>query len=262
METSVVKKDVNELATTNQNAALWGSEGITAAEIKIPKMLIMQGLSDFVTTGEAKVGQVVDSLTKEILGGQLSPKENKDVEFVPFYSWRSLRTMKLVGTKYEFHRQEPLTMANETLPWEDVEMWTDPKTGQKTQLKIRRDKVLNFYVLRPSDMKEGFAFPYVLSFSRLGMNGGTKLATYISKLNRAGKTAASKVFALTVKTETNEKGTFFVPEINVVRDTTPEEYQQCFECHTQLTKNHAAVKIDDIEEAGEIVASTAESTDF
>lgn len=234
----IEKVTTKEIATTNENAAHWGSEGITAKEATIPKILLMQGLSKLVMNGEAKVGELVDSLTKEVLGGQVSAKENKAVEFIPLFSWRAWKISHLVGDKYKYVSQVPITTANENDPIEFAE------NGEK----YRRDKVLSFYVLRPEDIKNGTAFPYAISFQRKAMSAGKNLASFIMKLNKMNKTSASKVFAVSVKKEENDLGTFFVPEIAVVRDTTKAEYDEAFNTWKLVTQNHAAYKVHETED--------------
>ncbi len=242
MTTEIVKQTTKEVALTAENETLWGSEGITAKEATIPKILLMQGLSKLVMEGDAKVGTYVDSLTKETLGGQVTAKENKPVEFIPLFSWRAWKVSRLVGEKFQYIKREPITMQNENDPIEYME------NGEK----FRRDKVLSFYVLRPEDVKAGTSFPYVISFQRKAMSAGKNLASFIMKLNKIKRTSASKVFALSVKKEENDKGTFFVPEISIVRDSSDVEYKEAFETYKMITQNHTQFKVHEDETVADV----------
>lgn len=236
-----VKEPVTtEISATGAAASNWGAEGITHSEITVPKMLVMQGLSKLVADGEATVGQIRDSLTGVLLGGKVSSKEDKAVNIIPFYSFRTWVVSKLNGEKWVFARQEPITAANEHAALEDIE----------NGIRIRRDKTLNFYVMRPEDVASGEAFPYLLSFRRTSSPAGKNLSTYIFKSGMVrskefpnGKPPAATVFALSVEKQENDKGTFFVPKIAVTRNSSAEEIQACFEWHQLLSQT--TVKHDD-----------------
>lgn len=251
---------VNTKAVTAQTTAapVWGAEGITSQEITIPKMLLMQGLSKLVADGEAAVGQIRDSLTGELLGGKVNAKEEKAVNVIPFYSFRTWVVSKLDGEKWQYARQEPITAANENAALEGIE----------DGVRVRRDKVLNFYVMRPEDVAKGSAFPYLLSFRRTSAPAGRNLSTYIFKGGMvrnekypAGKPSAATVFALTVEKQENDKGTFFVPKVAVTRDSTDAEIAECKDWHALLAR--AVVKHDDRDLTGEAeVAAAVDNTDF
>lgn len=256
METAIEKTTGNAMAVAAQGAA-WGAEGITTQEITIPKMLVMQGLSKFVADGEAAVGQIRDSLTGELLGGQVNAKEEKAVNVIPFYSFRTWVVSRLNGEKWEYARQEPITALNENLALEDIENGT----------RIRRDKVLNFYVMRPEDVANGSAFPYLLSFRRTSTPAGKNLSTYIFKSGMVktkefpnGKPPAATVFSLTVEKQENDKGKFFVPKIAVARNSTMEEIHACYEWHQIISKS--TVKHDDRDLTADAETVAGSAADF
>ena len=131
----IVKSETNvpALATEQKTQVL-------KSDIVIPKVLLMQGLSDLVAERKALQGDIVRSVTAEKLGDDKNP-----VEFIPL-TFQNLylvsEDQKGDGKKYEFRRYEPRTAANEDAPWDYIENGT----------KWKRTKVMNLFALLPRDM--------------------------------------------------------------------------------------------------------------
>jgi hypothetical protein len=126
-------------ATQAQDAA-WGSEGLSNSDILVPKLLVMQGLSKLVSEGLANVGQIRDSLEGNLFGGMVKPKENPQaMEVIPFSTFRTWVIFEKRNGKDEYVKTVPITPENEAWPINEV-------VGG---VEVRRDKCLNFYVLRP-----------------------------------------------------------------------------------------------------------------
>ena len=64
---AVVEGSTNALAVADENLGDWGASPLSAKDIIIPRMLVMQPMSDMVTAGEAAFGEFRDSLNKEKL---------------------------------------------------------------------------------------------------------------------------------------------------------------------------------------------------
>ena len=177
----------------------WGaSSAITSKDIIIPRILLMQPMSDKVTAGEAAFGELRESLANEKLGDF-----NTKLNIVPFYMEKVFVEFNVEDPEDKlFLRVVPITPANENLPYEDEEF--NEKAGKK--IKISRDRTMNFYVLLPSEIDLGTALPYILSFRRSNLQGGKQLATqmYVKNIN-SGKTPASVVMEVAVGKQSNEK---------------------------------------------------------
>lgn len=206
----------------------WGSEGVQASDILIPKLLVMQGLSKLVADGQAHVGQIRDSLNGELLGGK-----EKAMEVIAFSSFRTWVIFEKRNGKDEYVKTERITAENENWPINEV-------VGG---VEVRRDKCLNFYVIRPEEIKQGMAFPYLISFRRTSMQAGKKLSTFAAKLNAFKLPLASKVINLSVTAQENDKGKFFVFDVAMGRAASTAEVQEAFKWYQTLQT--AQVRHDD-----------------
>ena len=74
----VVKKEKNELANPIKMDE-WGGSPITSQDIILPRILMMQPMSDMVTEGNAAFGEFRESLNGTKLGDFKNP-----IEIVPF----------------------------------------------------------------------------------------------------------------------------------------------------------------------------------
>lgn len=188
------------VASENPNA--WGAAPVSAQDIIIPRILLMQPMSEAVTEGDAAFGDMVESLSNEKVGDLKTP-----LEVVPFLMRKIFVEYDVTnGTDMKnkkFLRVTPITPQNENLPYNDEE------TRDGKRMLIMRDYVREFYVLRVDELKLGATIPYTISFRRSSAQAGKKLATqmYVKNLN-AGKTPASVTVMLTVNKTTNDQGTF------------------------------------------------------
>jgi len=82
-ETKLTTTEKRSIAVENPQCA-WGSEGVDTDDVKIPVLLMMQGLSDFVADGKAAMGDIVHSQTEKVIGGSKDP-----VRFIPLYSFKT-----------------------------------------------------------------------------------------------------------------------------------------------------------------------------
>jgi len=226
----------------HQEQSAWGGEGITNDDITIPKILLMQPMSDLVTDGIAKIGEFRDSLDPEkMLGNDKTPVEV--IVFGTFKTWIEFKDGEFLSIKR-------MTGENEGLEREEI---------QEDGSVITRDKTWNFYCLVPSDIESGETFPYVISFRRTGTKAAKDINTYLVKLKMMNKPSAASVFALTSYKETNDKGTFFVPQVKVVRKTTNEEIAAAKTWYEVLGKSN--VRVDDSDVTKTTTASSVNATE-
>lgn len=250
MTTTVVKKkETNTALDTIRPDNSWGSEGIDASDVVLPRLLLMQGLSELVQEGKTKSGDIIRSTTGEVLGGA-----QKGVEIIPISSFKTWKLLEIVGKKYEYRGIEPLTAENTNAP---LEFLRDGKTW-------RRDRVLNFYVLLPGDIaKEAAAmkkiqttgefpdprdalFPCVLSFARTSYGAGKDLASHFIRAASFNMPPACSRFSLSSKVEKNDLGTFSILEVNNLGMTSAEDLAVCKKWY-EIIFNTKGVKVDDPE---------------
>ncbi len=206
--------------------------GISAGDIEIPLLMLMANTSAYVGDGKAKLGDVVNSQTFEVLGGF-----DKPVEIIPLRLFKTLRTYdtSVKGTP-KFIRSEPVTPKNEKLPWEDVE------DGHP----IKRVTCFNFFCLLPSDVAKEEAFPVVIRFKSTSMQAGRQLASHMFKREVLGKNPYSQAVTLTVKKEKKDTNTYGVFEMGKGRTCSPEEIKAASFWFVQVDAMRD--KVDDTED--------------
>ena len=250
--TKEVMKQESSVPSIATNMDAWGqTPEMSANDLVIPKVLAMQGLSQFVTDGKAKFGDFCDSVSGEVLGNI-----DKPIEFIPFHVekvWILFKETK--PGKMDFDGIIPITRENENLPLNDTD---------EHGVAIRRDRTWNVYTLLADKLKEGKRLPYVMSFRRTSAKAGKKLMTQMYVVNRdAGKIPPAKAMLLKGLKKSNDDGTYVVMDVEESRDSTNEEMTVAFE----MLKNIQAsdMKVDDSDLKKEPTTKTdyqSESNDY
>lgn len=232
------KQEVKDVATQAPGGALaaaptgdWGAEAVDSKDLLIPKLLLMQGLSDAVADERAQMGDIVNSVTYEKLGDKKAP-----VEIIPlkiFKTW--VISLKKKGEdKHEFDSIVNMDSSNADLPWEE----TLPDGTE-----LRRDQTINVYALVASELTDGAALPYVVSFRRTSYIAGKKIATHFAKMSMLKQPPAARTVKLTCSIEKNEKGTYYTYDVEPGRVTTQDELATAYSWFTQVSRG--AHKVDD-----------------
>jgi len=202
----VVAAASTELSAEVQN--MWAPQEVTAKDIIMPKLMVMQGLSEMVTDGKAMFGEFRDSLTGELLGGV-----NKPFEFIPFHLDKLIFVSKRkAGTTDNFKFDGVLSLSAETekLPWNDVE-------GED---EIKRSHVYNFSCINPADT----SMPIIISFKGMSLRNGKVLNTMaFVKAFIEGSFPPAHHFILKGTKTSNDAGTFVVISTEKGEKSTNEE---------------------------------------
>ena len=223
-----------EIAKSKENlpaeltaAGAFGDETVSAKELVLGKILAMQGLSQLVTDGIAKFGEIRESLDGKLLGDLDKPVHlivfKREMTWVEFDTSSGERVFKTII---------PVTPQNEDLPWKDEEN------------EIERDYCYNFYCLLPGDIAGGAAMPLVLSLRRTSTKAGQRLSTlmYVSN-KKAGLPPPYFTVMLSGKKVSAENKNYVVMNITKDRVASKEEMLEALEWYKTLaTKSH---KTDD-----------------
>lgn len=218
MSKEVKKNESKELANPI-DLNEWGGSPISSQDIILPRILMMQPMSDKVTEGEAAFGEFRESLNNEKLGDFKTP-----IEVVPFLLQKAFVEYNNEDpTDKKFIRIVPITPTNDNLPYEDTE-----KTAEGKTIKITRDRCMNFFVLLPKDIDAGTAIPHILSFRRSSIKAGKKLATQMYIKNKDANKPPPAVMANIIATkDSNDKGTFGVMDVNFTKPTPDAYVKEC-----------------------------------
>jgi hypothetical protein len=245
MSTAVAAKMSTEVAVQQGPV---GGEDILSSNIVIPKILLMQGLSDFVADRKAIMGDMVRSTTAEKLGDDKTP-----LEFIPLTFKNEWILREKVGGKFEYRGKEPMTASNQDAPWE----------FKKDGADWKRVKALNVYALLPKDIqaeqaemekaKQGLdpdpdkaLMPVLISFQSTSFNAGKDLVTHFAKAKKFGQRGYVKTFRLKCYQDKNDKGTYFVYEIESA-SSTPDDQRKQAEYWYNIVSTQA-VQVDDSDE--------------
>lgn len=257
-----LSNDGEKSLSTTVNDVDWGLDSVDSRDIVIPKLLIMQSTSGLVADEKAQFGDLVNSVSGEVLGS-CREKDNKPVKFICIKEDKIWVVLEKVGEKYEFRRNEERTTQSEKLPLE----W------EENGVFWRRDRTLNYFVLLERDLTNAMPFPYVLSFRRTSFAAGKVLSTHLlnckaaimkakesNKPITAAMTPPGAIFELTGKKTQNDKGTFYVMQTNKVGDTSQENVAKAAEWIKTLRTQKFNIDQSDLEVEKEAVAVNIEVT--
>jgi len=194
---------------TNQPA---GFDDVDKSDIKLPRLAILQAMSKLCAEGKAKAGQLANSITKEVYG--------ESVEFIPLFMFKS-RAQFEMGKGLVMLSLDNITVTMGVGDYEQyIGMPVDevPGSAWKGNEPPTFNLVYNIPTLIVGRMNE---FPVSLSM----MKTAAKMAKeFISMARFSGEDMFARVYKLSTKLETGEKGTYIVPIIEFVRRATDEEY--------------------------------------
>lgn len=236
MTTELAKKE--ETAVATGAPPVFGHEQIDTDDLIIPKLLLMQGQSEFVNDGKAESGDLV-KYPSAVKVSEVNRKEktNAGTLFIPLTYTKSWVISEKVGNKYEFRRVEPFTPANSDAEWEFKENGTD----------WRRDKSIEVYGLLKTDVEheakmkasgdfdmEKALMPVVVSFRRTSYKSGRKIVTHFAKAKKYNVPAYVNMFKVAAHQETNELGTYYVLDIDEGGKTDKAAFDSCNEWLTVI----------------------------
>ena len=228
MDTNSLSVKASSEVANMADVSAWGSQELSSQDIVIPRLLIMQGMSEMVTEGKAKFGDIIDNLEEAVVGSFDTP-----VEIIPFKLERVWRVQKAAG-KGELIRTIPIVSNpespdfNDNMPYDDA----DKETGEA----IRNFRAFRYYVVLAKDVEEGtFTLPYMVEFKSTSLKAGKKLATTMYTKNRAaGLSPAARVFELSLSKQSNDNGTFAVFDVKATRASNKDEQSHAFDWFKQL----------------------------
>ncbi len=195
METQVARTEAQVPQTAGN---MLTDMGASAQDIVVPRLLLMQNVSEMVGDDEAKMGDILNAQTNEVIGGL-----DKPVEIIPLKMFKTWRVLDMTKKPAKFLREEPMTAENEKDPWEFSE------GGQER----RRDYSIHFFVLVKKEVDEDEAFPCLVSFRRTSVKAGKHLATQLFKMAALGKPNWFRTAMLSVGKDKFETNTYALYQI-------------------------------------------------
>lgn len=215
--------DVTEVKNTSITTSDgFGHEGLDSSDMLISRLALQQPLSKFVTEGKAGPGDIVDSVTGEILA-----KKNTEIEVIPVMSFKDWHVSHIINNQQEFQGKFPFNQ--QTALWQKEEIVDG--------IQVKRDLALNFFVLIRGKENE---LPYLLTFKRTSYYQGRKMSTVLQKNKMLGKSIAHVTFKLSGTIQTFEKFTYFIINVENGTATTGPEQLEAMKWNDILSaKKHA-----------------------
>lgn len=224
-----------EIATINENLPTaipkgsWGGEQASSKDMLIPRLYLMQDLSDLVKKGKAKTGSIVNATTSETIATTDEPLEV--IPILTFGEWLLYDVVKEGGRERDVY-------AGKTLVTKDNENWANEDVVDGKLM--RRVRQINFLLLLPKYFHD---LPFLVSFRKTSMMAGRKLSTHFQVSGMKGKPAASQVFKLNSTAMTRKGYNFFGFEVEPGRATTEKELAQAY--HWYQLFNRGGVKVEE-----------------
>jgi hypothetical protein len=260
---AVAVKEERAAALSADQAAMLAEFDYTeveARDLKIPKLLLMQAMSELVRESEdVKAGDFVDSISHEKLGC-VREKNYSPIKAIPihmFKNWVIQERIPVPGQndKLEYKETVPVTPMN--TDWE----WEFEQDGRK----YKRTKCLNFYLLLEKDLGNPLALPHVLTFRSTSFKEGGVLANHFATCAAAKKAKVFRIpmdrfFEIGGKSKENDRGVFFVLNVKEVGEPTQEAKEQAFAWYKNILAAQKAgksfdQKVDTSEFTGESPAT-------
>ncbi|MCX7928947.1 MAG: hypothetical protein N2558_04700 [Patescibacteria group bacterium] len=190
-------------------------------DLSIPKLWLLQAMSDVVVEGKAKIGDFwLTSHSEPIKNPIFTPILYKKVCFV---------SSKTTGSKDRFKLEsifQVKTVEDEKLPWNETVNGKD----------IKREYAFVFF-----GMLEGHdTLPVSFTLKSTSYKSGQKMATQMYVVNKMScKNAvyypSAVKFKLLSKTEKGDDGSYAVVDVKVESTTTNEEQTTCFNWYNVLS---------------------------
>lgn len=195
MSNLVEVKATNAVAVQELANMSWDDDVVEAKDIRIPRLLLMQQMSELVSLRKAQAGDIVNSITEEKVADEKSP-----LLIVPIYTFKTWTIHHKVNGKFEYLKQEDYTPANANRPREESIGGVD----------YQNVETINLLGMRESDLDAADAIPVLLSFRMTSYACGKDVLTLKTNAARINKPFSTYTIKLTPTFVKNDKGNFFV----------------------------------------------------
>jgi hypothetical protein len=188
----------------------------------------MQGMSDMVTSGDAKIGDIVENVGGKVIGGI-----DNGVEILPF---KCNLLFKIMGSNGKLLGTETVSDDNINAPFE----------CEYDGESAKRFYTQQYFVLLPSELESGNSLPFVLEFKSTALSAGKDIYRQMYVINKENQLPPpAKTFMLVTERVSNNKGTFAVPKVSVCRDTRAAELEKALSWFLSMREGGVRVHEDE-----------------
>lgn len=141
--------------------------GLSAADLRIATLLLMQPSSGMVSDQKAKLGDIINNESEQVIGSF-----DKALEAIALYKYETIRMYQASDGKFV-----------KEVAYEGTKI---VKEGYEDDVPVRRYHTLNFFVLLCDDIAKGEGFPVLIRFKSTSFMAGNKFASYLFKKKMFG----------------------------------------------------------------------------
>lgn len=207
-----------EALTTQRDTELvtsaWGTENTSSKDLVIPKIQIAQANSNACKEGNARPGDLVHSLTKEVLASK-----GQKLAILPILSIATwiITTPKPPGGGFPtFIGKQVLTPENDSDAWK-VDCFENNEPAV-------RNKCLTYLVLL-LERKNGF--PFFIDFQNTNKAAGKNLSTIIQENKFQNLPAPARVVEMSTTLKNYKSNSWFVVNVAPQRQSSADEIALC-----------------------------------
>lgn len=255
-ETGLQPKDTNN-AVMNSDFSDSDFGNLDASDIQIPRLHLLQAMSDGVSEGDFKIGDIIHTTDQVVLGGRTEP-----VIFIPFHVMKINQKFRTDVSPKEYVCTEPFTHDR---PWEEDYVWTR-RDGQVINCHVNNYKTVIVHGILAADDND-MALPVSITFRSSAGKGGRAIMNHfatVAEFNRMrGTNNRPYKFAweLTSELVTGDSGKYAVWVCKKARKATEEEMEECDNWAAALNANMMAYADHSGEQENIIVSDTSPKTE-
>jgi len=239
MEKQIVsKEETNELATPFEAGAGMGSTTIDASDIQIPKLQLLQAMSDGVSDNTFNMGDIIHTADQEVLAGK-----DKKVEVIPFHIVKVSQKFRTDVQPKEYI----LTEEYRNQPWEEEEYVWQQQDGNQISCKVNNFKTYIVHAIVLGDDMD-MSLPVTITFRSSAGKDGKKIASHfatVMQFNAVKKNLPNfkpqppynAVWQLSSESVKGPKQSYFKWACKKSRKATDEEMLACAEWEAAISAN-------------------------
>lgn len=235
----LVQAQDNAVATVNGGIKKGLEEPSQREDLEIPRAKLLQSNSPEVVdddTGTLRAGMIINSLTKEVL-------PEKFIPIFRFTEWIRFNPRNNEDERFDTSFQPG------SLIWKSRDP-NDPKVVEESQFGPKGErplatKFMNFFSYFP-----GVMMPIVVSFCNTSFKAGKKLNS-LCQFSQGGA-IFERVYKLKSAKKENDKGKFFVYEVELFDKALEEEYKIAENWYDQFRSQLDRIQVHQESEDGEV----------
>ena len=245
MSNKIALKTPGQLTVHTKSGHMGVASNLSASDIQIPVLMLMQANSTFVTEDDnINSGDFINSITHEKWG----KKDSEPLELIIFDMFKTQIVSDVTDTK----------------KWMETNTWTEDMELAEYEVvinnrTIRREKCFNYMVFRSLDVREVAnpvtgevtfkAQPIVIKFKGGSMKNGKRLNQVFSDYEDFGAPSWATTFHVFAKYEENDKGKYWVWDFKRGEQSLMEQQVAAEALFIKMKAAKATMKVVDSDEA-------------